>query len=185
MFSSKKSKKDKELNSTLRTEYSSDRSLLTNNSEETKRVNFRQRRSIYSTLSRDSYASEEMRATWLQAEEFEKIQDSCVRQIRRMEKGKDFDDKKYCNRGLESHTRTGLISKSNTRRPSIHAVLELQERLKEKDEGDVTVTVGEAEEISRRYQQMTSSSQLWATRVGLRDQLEAEEDSSVFLTTKY
>jgi hypothetical protein len=115
--------------------------------------------------------SEEMQAVFLQSEEFRKIQGDCLKQIRKMEQGKTLKDKKYCARGLESHTRLAAISKVNNRRPAVKAVLEAQAEQQERG-------VYDDEEIARRYHKTTSSCQLWATTVGFSDQRAAEAGSS-------
>jgi hypothetical protein len=140
-------------------------------SEDKRAVRFAEDPSTHYTLSRDDYMSEEMQAVWIQSEEFRKTQGDCLKQIRKMEQGKTLKDKKYCARGLESHTRLAAISKVNNRRPAAKAVLDAQAEQQERG-------VYDDEEIARRYQQTTSSCQLWATTVGFSDQRAAEAGSS-------
>lgn len=156
-------KREKSAGSTSETELCSDWE------EDKKLVRFKEDPSTHLVMPRYSYMSEEMRAVWFQSEEFRKIQHDCLKQIRKIDRGETLKDKKYCARGLEGHSRLGNITKKLNRRPAVRAVLESQED----DHGD--------EEIARRYQQTTSSCQLWATTVGLKDQHAAEEGSSFLM----
>jgi hypothetical protein len=140
-------------------------------SEDERAVRFAEDPSAHYTLSRDDYASEEMRAVWLQSEEFRKINGDCLKQIRKLEQGKTLKDKKYCARGLESHTRLAAISKANNRRPAVKAVLDAQAEQQERG-------VYDDEDIARCYGKTASSCQMWATTVGFSDQRAAEADRS-------
>jgi hypothetical protein len=122
------------------------------------------------SLARKDYTPLEMRACWFQDEEYSKIRKDCCKQIKKMQNGEVLKDKKYCSRGLESHTRLAAISKTLNRQTAINAVLDEQED--QRQTGDV-----DEEDIAQRYQQATSSCQLWACIVGLRDQRAAEEYS--------
>ena len=132
---------------------------------------------VHYTLSRDDYMSAEMRAVWFQSAEFKAITHDCVKQIKKMEKGKALKDKKYCSRGLESHTRLASITKSLTRKPSILKVLRAQDEQRRSG-------IVDDEAISKAYQQTTSSSKLWAMNVGLRDRRAVEDDSSMFMVAE-
>jgi hypothetical protein len=119
------------------------------------------------TLSRDDYSSEELRASWYQHEEYARITKECCKQVRKMEEGEILKDKKYCSRGLEPHTRLCSITKSANRKLAFSAVLDEQEEQRQ-------LGVVDDEAIGQLYNQVSSSCQLWATALGLRDQRQAE-----------
>jgi hypothetical protein len=75
------------------------------------------------TLSRSDFTPEELRASWYQYEEYNKITKDCCKQIKKMERGEVLKDKKYSTRGLESHTRQGATNKKRNRMNTIYAVL--------------------------------------------------------------
>jgi hypothetical protein len=135
--------------------------------DEERNVRFSIEPMLHFTLSLEDYTPEEIRASWFEGEEYNKIRKECCKQIKKMESGKILKDKKYCSRGLESHTRLASLSKTLNRKPAVDAVLD------EQDEQQHLGIVDE-EIIAQRYQQTTSSCQLWATIVGLRDQRAAE-----------
>jgi hypothetical protein len=120
------------------------------------------------TLSRNDYTPEEIKATWYQDEEYSKISKDCCTQIKEMENGEIFKDTQYCSRGLESHTKLATISKTQNRKNATDAVLA------EQDEQRRLGVVDDEARIAHRYHQGTSSCQLWANTVGLRDQRAAE-----------
>lgn len=76
-------------------------------------------------------------------------------------------DQKYCSRGLESHTQLAALAKAQHRRAAWDAVLD------EQDE-QISLGVVDDEPISRRYLDASASSLLWARRLALGDQKEAE-----------
>ena len=115
-------------------------------------------------FSRKEYTHEELAATWYKSEEYASIRRECVKQIKKMESGMVFKDKKYCSRGLENHTRLKSICKMQNKRDSIQAVFD--EQAEQQRQGIV-----DAERIAKRYHQRTASCQLWACRVGLQDQM--------------
>jgi hypothetical protein len=127
------------------------------------------------TLSRKDYTPEELRASWFQDEEYSKITKACCNQIKKMENGQIFKDKKYSSRGLESHTRLASISKTQNRKTAVDAVLDEQDEQRE-------LGIVDEEVIAQRYQKTTSSCQLWASIVGLRDKRAAEEYMDCFLS---
>jgi hypothetical protein len=131
-------------------------------------VRFAPTTDVCPSLARKDYTPQEMRACWYQGEEYRKITKECCKQIKKMQNGEVLKDKKYCSRGLESHTRLAAISKTLNRQTAINAVLDEQE-------DQWQMGVGLDEDIAQRYQQTTSSCQLWASTVGLRDQRVAEE----------
>jgi hypothetical protein len=120
------------------------------------------------TLSRNDYTPEEMTAFWYQDADYAMISKDCCKQIKKMQNSEVLKDKKYCSRGLESHTRLASISKMQNRKTANNAVLDEQEEQRH-------MGVVDEEIIAQRYQQTTSSCQLWANIVGLRDQRVAEE----------
>jgi hypothetical protein len=122
---------------------------------------------VHFILSRHDYTADEKQVAWLQDEEFAWINKMNRKQVRKMENGEDLKDKKYCARGLESNTRLAAISKSQNRKLAVNAVLY------EQHEQELDAPNEEA--ISHAYCQVTSSSQLWASMIGLRDQRSAEE----------
>jgi hypothetical protein len=122
---------------------------------------------LHFILSRHDYTAEEKQAAWFQEKEYAMITRECCRQVRKMENGESLKDKKYCSRGLESHTRIAAISKSQNRKLAVNAVLD------EQDEQELDTP--DEESISHAYCQVTSSCQFWASTIGLRDQRSAEE----------
>jgi hypothetical protein len=122
---------------------------------------------VHFTLSRDDYSTEELRASWFQQEEYARITKDCCKQVRKMEEGEIFKDKKYCSRGLEAHTRLRSITKSANRKLAFSAVLDEQEEQRQ-------LGVVDDDTIGQLYNRVSSSCQLWATTLGLRDQREAE-----------
>jgi hypothetical protein len=135
-----------------------------------RRVKFADTVCVRYTHSRHDYATDELHASWYQQEEYKRIAKECCKQIQKLEKGEIFKDRKYCSRGLECHKRQAAISRRLNRKLAIGAVL------KEQEEQYLLggFIVVDEEEISRSYQQVTSSSRLWACVVGLRDQRAAE-----------
>jgi hypothetical protein len=122
---------------------------------------------VHFILSRHEYTAEEKQVAWFQDEEYARITKECCKQVRKMDNGENLKDKKYSSRGLESHTRLAAISKSQNRRLAVNAVLD------EQDEQELDAPNEEA--ISYAYYKVTSSCQLWACTIGLRDQRSAEE----------
>ena len=118
------------------------------------------------TIARSDFSLEETTATWYTTEEYMRISEQCSRQIYKMDEGKVLKGRKYCSRGLE--TRRGRAIKIQNRSSSIETVLMEQE--KQSDEGTYDGVV-----ISRVYRGVTSSCQLWANIVGVRDQRVAED----------
>lgn len=135
-----------------------------------RRVKFADTVSVRYTGSRYDYAPDELRASWYQQEEYKRIAKECCKQVQKLEKGEILKDQKYCSRGLECHKRQVAISRRKNRKLAVEAVL------KEQEEQYLLggVVVVDEEEISCSYQQVTSSSRLWACVIGLRDQRAAE-----------
>jgi hypothetical protein len=122
---------------------------------------------VHFTLSRDDYSPEELRAAWFQQEEYARITKDCCKQVSKMEDGEILKDKKYCSRGLEPHTRLCSITKRANRKLAFSAVLDEQEEQQ-------LLGVVDDEAIGQLYNRVSSSCQMWATTLGLRDQREAE-----------
>ena len=134
-----------------------------------KSLAFAKHTNVRHTISLPDYSPEEIQGTWYSSNEYEEISKKCVKQIHKMEKGEEFKNKKYCTRGLEQHTRLGYLEKYQHRREARDAVLIEQERQYGIKGSDPSVPIATA------YFQVTSSSQMWANVVGLRDQREADE----------
>lgn len=151
----------------------SERSVVSSGTTETeiideRIVTFNEKIDQIKILSRKDYTKEEKNACWFQPKEMAKIADSCVKQATKMERGQVLKDKKFCSRGLEQLTLIGGIAKLRNRHDSIDAVL---------DEQDYQITSNgfvDEDSIAYLYEQITSSSLLWARTVALRDQREAE-----------
>jgi hypothetical protein len=137
-------------------------------SEIDRTVRFAPTAGVRRCLSRTEYTPEEIKATWYQDEEYRTIRKDCCKQINKMQNGEVLKDKKYCSRGLESHTRLAAISKTQNRKTANNAALDEQEEQQR-------MGVVDEQAIAQRYQQTTSSMQLWATAIGFRDQRVAEE----------
>jgi hypothetical protein len=144
------------------------RSIGTDSTEMEKSVSFATHDTVYHTIARQDFSSEELKAAWFSEEEFLQILDQCNKQIHKMDQGKILKDKKYCARGLEALTRTGSITRSKSRAQSIQAVLEEQDALTSQG-----VLVDE-DAIGFVYHDVTSSCQMWASVIGYRDQQAAE-----------
>jgi hypothetical protein len=120
------------------------------------------------TLSRKDYTLEETEASWSSLEDRQQILRQCHKEIKKIDRGEEFKDKKYCARGLEGRTKIGSASKAQTRALAMDAVLD--EQLTQWNEGVV-----DADAIADAYYIASSSCQLWAHIVGRRDHRAAEE----------
>ena len=119
--------------------------------------------SIHYTLSRKCYAPQERLAVWYSKEDHRNISKDCQKQVCKLNQGKLLKDQKYCARGLESKTFMGNLAYQKNKQLGIQTVL--QEQLRSKKE----------ENLAQVYHQVSSSCQMWACAVGLRDQRMAEE----------
>lgn len=133
-----------------------------------KKLTFSNENAIHPTLSRDDISQNEREAAWYNEEEYRVITRSCVKQIRMLERGQELRDKKYCSRGLESHTKFGAVHKTKSRALSIDMVLNEQDK-------QIREGILDEESIAFVYQEVSASSQLWANTIGLRDQRAAEQ----------
>ena len=131
-------------------------------------MNFSATAQVRKAISLQDISEEERRAAWYFQEEYDEITESCFEQIQRMERGEMFRDIKYCARGLEVHCGSQALVKIKNRSLAIQVVIEEQERQLE------LFTDHSMDAIALVYHHASSSSQLWATTVGLKDQREAE-----------
>ena len=145
------------------------RSTATEETYVEKFVSFSTQASMRYTMPLSSYTPAEIEGTWYSDKENSDIARQCSKQILKMDRGEILKDKKYCSRGLESHTRTGSKIKTLHRALSIDAVLDVQGQLWDEGIRD------EEEAIAGAYAEATASSQMWANVIGLRDQREAED----------
>jgi hypothetical protein len=116
----------------------------------------------------DEYTQKEIQDTWHTEEEMNAITMRCIKILTKIELGRSFKGKRYCARGLESHTTFGSIAKKRNRETAIMSVLEEQKRQFEAT-GEVDI-----ESISKAYKRTTSSHQMWAQVVAQRGKQEAD-----------
>ena len=133
-----------------------------------KRVSFASKVCVRKIPTLAHYTEQEKNDAWFTEEEYASISNDCIKQIKRLDSGETLRGKKYCARGIEHHTRIGSIVRMKNRSVSIDAVLEEQDR--QHAEGERY----NDRKLSNAYRRCTSSSQLWAQTIGLRDQKEAE-----------
>ena len=129
-----------------------------------KSVSFKSTASVKSTKSWRNFSCEEIVSSWYKAEEYHKIRKSCAQQVRRLDLGKTLKDKKYCARGLESHTAAGSKLKKQIRQDCYNAVLCNQW---EADE----------ETIAKKYRDIASTAVLRAIAIGRADEIVVTDDS--------
>ena len=141
---------------------SSIRTESTASTEQEFRVRFSEKVHGRNTLSYRDYTTEEIQACWYTAEESQRIQRHCSKEIHKMEEGSVFKDKKYCSRGLERHTTIGAATKVANRRFVINAVLD--EQMIQWEEG-----IFDEDAIAEIYSKANSSCQMRAYIVGLGD----------------
>ena len=135
------------------------------------------------------YTPEEISAAWFSQEEMDIITSRCLKIIQKIEIGGAEAQRKYCFRGLESHSTLGRIGKQQNRLASVSAVL--TEQARQWDENYL-----DDQAIANAYQNTTSSCQMWAQVVGKGDQDiagvihcededEAEDDVATAAITTY
>lgn len=130
------------------------------------------------TLSINDYTPDEIRATWYGPEEYERIARLCQKEVRKINKGGELRDKKYCSRGLEGHTDAGSASRKRNRMSAWNAVLD--EQLLQWDQG-----VFDEDAIAEIYiRASSSSSQMWANFVGEQDQKQQLEQGTALSLEK-
>lgn len=135
-----------------------------------KRVTFNEQVHNYFTISLQDISPTEHEASWYTKAEYREINKSSCREIKNLDRGKIFKDKKYCSRGLESHTRMGSLAKRMNYTLSHKVVFDEQAR--QHREG-----IREEEYLAYLYHSVCSSSQLWANVVALSDQRGAAEET--------
>jgi hypothetical protein len=133
------------------------------NQQAVKFVRFSGKNQVCKTLSRMNYTLEESKATWLSLEECQQIWRQCNKEIKKIDYGKKFKDKKYCARGLEGQTRIGSVSRERNKASAFDAVFE--EQSMQWEEG-----VFDEDTIAEVYYRASSRRcQRWASLVGRRD----------------
>eukprot|EP00934_Nitzschia_sp_Nitz4_P006276 Nitzschia sp. Nitz4//scaffold69_size99277//13021//14070//NITZ4_004619-RA/size99277-processed-gene-0.15-mRNA-1//1//CDS//3329556673//6266//frame0 len=74
--------------------------------------------------------AEEIKATWIQPEDYLQIRERCMSTVQKMMRGSlthaDLDSGKHCTRGLEGKTKKGNATRRDFKTNSINAVLEEQ-----------------------------------------------------------
>jgi hypothetical protein len=137
----------------------------TESPEMERRVSFDPMVYVRRTITRNFYTPEEKQASWYTKEENQEILKRCHKQIRMLNHGERLRDKKYCARGLESHTQLGCLARQRNKRLARESVLTAQAHY-----GSCN-----AEAVAEAGQQATASCQLWAQVVGLRDRRAIED----------
>jgi hypothetical protein len=141
-----------------------------------KSVSFKESISLRSAPSRKDFTAEEKRAAWFCSAEYDEIRKSCSRQVMRIERGDILKDVKYSSRGLESYTRRASRVKKQNREAAYIAVLDYGGQIYHSgsEEEGAYRECDDEQSISQRYHRISSSCQLWASAVALRDQMAAE-----------
>ena len=127
-----------------------------------RRTRFSKTLSFYEILHLKEYTSDEKKSYWLQGYEYQKISESCMKQVDKMERGLVLKDNKYSSRGLEPLTTIASLERSKHR--ELEYDLVLYEQYKQREAG-----ICDDEKLARRAINTTASSQLWAHVLGLRD----------------
>ena len=132
-----------------------------------KRVAFDQRVHVRTTIACHEMSQQEIDAVWYSPQEFQAITESCCKQIIKLSRGETLKDKKYCARGLESHTHIRSLAKSMNRKLAHQVVFDEQERQAQQG-------IHNDEALSQVYLAASSGSCMWANVIGLEDQKEAD-----------
>jgi hypothetical protein len=119
-------------------------------------------------MSCKDYTLEEAEASFSSVNDLQQIMRQCHKEVKKIDHGEKFKDKKYCARGLEGRTKIGYISKVQTRALVANTVLD--EQLTQWNEG-----VFDEDAIADACHIASSSCGLWASIVGRRDQKAAKE----------
>ena len=159
---------DGETESTVTESSSCSPNFVTRKAVTPKAVSFLEQVAVCRILPRHDYTEDEICSAWFQEDEYQRIMKDCCKQIKKMNSGETLKDKKYCSRGLETHTKLRSITKLQNRKVGFDAVLDAQ-YLQLKHNG-----VRDDAEIAEQYIYATSSCQIWANVIGLRDQRAAE-----------
>jgi hypothetical protein len=130
-------------------------------------VRFAKKIRTRTTISRKDYTRQEADAAFSSLADHQQILRQCHEEVKKIDHGEKYEDKKYCSRGLEGRTKIAYISKVQTRALVIKAVLD--EQLTQWNEG-----VFDEDAIADACHIASSSCQLWASHVGRRDHKAAE-----------
>jgi hypothetical protein len=116
------------------------------------------------------YTKEESEATWYQEKEYSRFSRNCINTVHEMEKSRkrSLSNREIESRGLEGHTTTGNISKTESRRLAYDKILHEQEHQR-------CLGIYDGEAMAESYQTVSSSCALWARKVALRDQIDAAD----------
>jgi hypothetical protein len=138
-----------------------------------KNVSFSASTSVRRTLCRNDITTEEKRAAWYYRAEYDQIKRQCSKQVQRIERGEILKDIKYCARGLEFLSRrAGQLKQKNLQAAYMAVLLDCHDH---QQEHQIQQDDDDDPQISERYHSVSSSCQLWAITVGLRDQIAAED----------
>lgn len=132
---------------------------------------------IQFTITRGEMTSQEKEGRWYSRQEYEEMTKTCSKQIIKLDRGQPLKDKKYCARGLESHTRVQARIKTMNRSLAYRAVLQEQHRQHQRG-------IVDEDALAHAYHAASSGCQLWAQAVALTDQKEArniQEESEEYL----
>lgn len=130
-------------------------------------IQFKEAEQVHLVIGLEDYTEDECDACWYSPEEYSKIEKIMAKQCDNMAKGKVLKNKKSCSRGLEKYQICNFIARRENSGTAMQSVLDEQER---QDESQLY----NDEAIAQVYHNVSSSCQMWATVVGLRDQKEAE-----------
>jgi hypothetical protein len=145
----------------------SDASVIT---EAEAHVQFSKQVGVSQIMHLAQYTQEEIEATWYQEKEYTRISNICIKTVHKLEKRRKRSLKKreIESRGLEGHTTTGIISKTESRRLAYEKIFHEQEHQRCRG-------IYDDEAIAGSYQTVSSSCALWARQVALRDQRDAAD----------
>jgi hypothetical protein len=123
-------------------------------------VQFSKRIRISQIMHLAEYTQEEMEATWYQEKDFARISKICIKTVHKMEKRRrrSLKNREIESRGLEGHTTTGIISK-----------------MENEQEHQSCQGIYDDEAMAESYESISSSCALWARKVALSDQRDAED----------
>ena len=122
---------------------------------------------VRDTMQMSEYTPKETASCWFSKDEYQRIARDCRAYINKLEKGRTLDGLRYCTRGLECRTIEGSRRILKNKREAIDIVLLAQSQ-----------GACNEKEIAMYYQEVTSSSQMFANLNGLRDQTTAQQYSS-------
>ncbi len=130
-------------------------------------VSFNDKASVKFIHTLQEISQQEFAATWYSREEFDDITQACCKEIEKLDRGERLKDKKFCARGLESHTRLRSLAKKMNRSLAYQAVMDEQDR-----QGQEGILHEDA--LAHVYHAVSSSCQIWANTIALEDQRVAE-----------